>query len=819
MNCPAVIQIRGIKIFSQACYEIKQSDHATENSLKMAKKKALQRLKDDMFRTTANVPTMTRYYVKLPFCSEHHGHPIGASATINHCVDRRIIRKIDDLVQKGVTRPDEVKRCLDEFVEREVFADVAPQDRPKRSGRKYYPTRQDLRNHITKAIAASKYCKDDQESLLEKVREWQTDGPRNFFYRPKGKENDRGEKFLFVHQEVWQQRLLGRYGSELVLLDATYKMTKYALPLFFLCVHTNVGYKVVAEFICENEDAESVAEALHVIQGWNTEWDPLFFMVDYSTAQINAIEREFPKADVYICDFHRNQAWHRWIRSGKSGLDSNKQNILMAMLQRVATARDVAQYDAAVAKLRNSQIYKAHKNVRDYLENVWMSCVSRWAQAFRKQQVLNIVNTNNGVEAQNKHFKYNYLPRSVDKSVFGIAVLLVESFIPDAYQHYVDTNFKQSSAYRSYNRDLPSYLHNRPAHFIKHCMKSKFSAEEFRDIDVDCLDLARGHFRVRSQGSLKLEYMVQLQVPSCTCESWLKTHFPCKHFFAVFNAYEEWDFSRLPDSYLSNVFITLDCIGFGVTKDTNEEEMKRPNEDDDDDDADFHPEVIEPQRPSQRVRSSQQCPVSDLKRLRQAVIERASLVRDAAYNVDDTECLGDALETLKRVHAALVAKSRGQEGLPVRASPARKRLKVTSMDYHKVFHKGLPLRRGRRKAKVRKNFTYVDLTSSPEPSTNKVRMCLSEYEVQRYSKLAEYGGAKCVSCRFYACLLFHYCRPLLMKNQCPLGTVTSPHPLKKSLQTLVKTGQSFCCMYYNRSSTYRADILSSRSVVIALLVK
>lgn len=38
----------------------------------------------------------------------------------------------------------------------------------------------------------------------------------------------------------------------------------------------------------------------------------------------------------------------------------------------------------------------------------------------------------NGVEAQNKHFKYDYLPRSVDKSVFGIAVLLVELFIPDA---------------------------------------------------------------------------------------------------------------------------------------------------------------------------------------------------------------------------------------------------------------------------------------------------------------------------------------------------------------------------------------------------
>ena len=40
-----------------------------------------------------------------------------------------------------------------------------------------------------------------------------------------------GEKnFLFVHQETWQQRLLRRYGDELVLMDATYKTTKYAIP-------------------------------------------------------------------------------------------------------------------------------------------------------------------------------------------------------------------------------------------------------------------------------------------------------------------------------------------------------------------------------------------------------------------------------------------------------------------------------------------------------------------------------------------------------------------------------------------------------------
>lgn len=61
-------------------------------------------------------------------------------------------------------------------------------------------------------------------------------------------------KFMFVHQADWQQRLLLRYGSELVLMDATYKTTKYSIPLFFICVHTNVGYTVVAEFLCQNKD-------------------------------------------------------------------------------------------------------------------------------------------------------------------------------------------------------------------------------------------------------------------------------------------------------------------------------------------------------------------------------------------------------------------------------------------------------------------------------------------------------------------------------------------------------------------------------------
>jgi hypothetical protein len=59
--------------------------------------------------------------------------------------------------------------------------------------------------------------------------------------------------------------MLQRYGEEMVFLDATYRTTKYALPLFFLCVHTNSGYYVVGAFVTQREDSQSISEALSIL--------------------------------------------------------------------------------------------------------------------------------------------------------------------------------------------------------------------------------------------------------------------------------------------------------------------------------------------------------------------------------------------------------------------------------------------------------------------------------------------------------------------------------------------------------------------------
>ena len=64
--------------------------------------------------------------------------------------------------------------------------------------------------------------------------------------------------FLYVHQEVWQQRIMHIYGNNLFLMDATYTTMKYIVPLFFIAIKINVGYAVVADFVIQNESSQYI---------------------------------------------------------------------------------------------------------------------------------------------------------------------------------------------------------------------------------------------------------------------------------------------------------------------------------------------------------------------------------------------------------------------------------------------------------------------------------------------------------------------------------------------------------------------------------
>ena len=335
-----------------------------------AKRSERERVLSDLKKKLKNeeVQGVCVYFVTLPMESVHNHKLIGATRRMNP----RIREKILEFVSNGITSVKVIKKLLRKYALEEFVGDPV---KPHPGDRAYYPLQKDISNCVHAAISSGKYSQLDQVQLQGLVNEWMArdaskvaDEKTKVYFRNScvepnsatilstidvpgkvpvpGKIAERfsgdgaqycsddedsddecdpensdssasGKTFLFVHQEPWQQRLLVKYGNMLALLDATYKTTKYSLPLFLLCVRSNCGYIPVAEFIIEQESAILIAEALKIISLWNSEWSPPYFMIDYSEAELNAILAVFPETEVYLCEFHREQAWTRWIRSGK----------------------------------------------------------------------------------------------------------------------------------------------------------------------------------------------------------------------------------------------------------------------------------------------------------------------------------------------------------------------------------------------------------------------------------------------------------------------------------------------------------------------
>lgn len=214
-----------------------------------------------------------RIYIDLPLITDHQNHFFGEVAGISQSLDEKIIKRIHKLVAEGVKEIYEMRRHLKIFVKEVLFRDDQP---PQDTNRRYFPRTSDLRTHMYRATVKNRMSRIDQAN------------------------GEQSRKLLFVHQTAWQKRLLRLYGNDICLLDATYKTTRYALPLFYLAVKTNVDYQVVGSFVTEDETVCSIKEALEVVREWNPDWSPHLFMTDNRSQEIQAIENLFPECKVLL---------------------------------------------------------------------------------------------------------------------------------------------------------------------------------------------------------------------------------------------------------------------------------------------------------------------------------------------------------------------------------------------------------------------------------------------------------------------------------------------------------------------------------------
>ena len=74
---------------------------------------------------------------------------------------------------------------------------------------------------------------------------------------------------------------------------------------------------------------------------------------------------------VLLCDFHREQAWERWVTKKENGVCNYKDEVL-CRLRRVAGAKTHDRYHTAVEQLKSSDIRKNNPKLIQWFGNKWL---------------------------------------------------------------------------------------------------------------------------------------------------------------------------------------------------------------------------------------------------------------------------------------------------------------------------------------------------------------------------------------------------------------------------------------------------------------
>ena len=114
------------------------------------------------------LPTTDRFYVRIPNCTMHKNHPNIGFGVLKH-VNQKISEEIGNIVTRGITQTFQIQGLLEEFVIR-MFPDEST--RPNPADRSWYPTEQDIKNHVYMTSLKRRFSEIDQTNLEHYVSAW-----------------------------------------------------------------------------------------------------------------------------------------------------------------------------------------------------------------------------------------------------------------------------------------------------------------------------------------------------------------------------------------------------------------------------------------------------------------------------------------------------------------------------------------------------------------------------------------------------------------------------------------------------------------------
>ena len=148
-----------------------------------------------------------------------------------------------------------------------------------------------------------------------------------------------------------------------------------------------------------------------------------------------ALKSVYLNVKVFLCDFHREQAWTRWVSKADNGVAKLADEVKV-YLKSIAHSTT---HDGGQLTLRNSMNADLFKmKVKNWFTKTWLPNIRRWCLAYRLDDLI-LCNTKNSTERLNEDLRYDEL-----------LTVIIESFIPKHYSKYVALNIRHDDGCKKY---------------------------------------------------------------------------------------------------------------------------------------------------------------------------------------------------------------------------------------------------------------------------------------------------------------------------------------------------------------------------------
>ena len=134
---------------------------------------------------------------------------------------------------------------------------------------------------------------------------------------------------------------------EVILIDATYKLTELRMPVYLMMVIDGNGQsEIVCAFVTVLETDESMTKMVEVFKLHNPAWVSSRVLISDKDCNERAVfSKEFPGIGLQLCLFHLLRNFRREITCDKMGIRAGERDHALEILSKLAYARSESDYN------------------------------------------------------------------------------------------------------------------------------------------------------------------------------------------------------------------------------------------------------------------------------------------------------------------------------------------------------------------------------------------------------------------------------------------------------------------------------------------